>query len=379
MWKEVSTNTKEKQAMSDKTVRVLFTGGGSGGPTIPLLALAQEIRGLKKNSEFLFLGSKFGPERKMVEQAEIPFSTIPSGKLRRYWNWRNFIDPLYILGGGITGLIYLLRFRPQVIVSAGSFVSVPVAYAAWLLRIPHVIMQMDLRSGLANRLMAPVSSALVFYFDSTASQFPSISLKRKIGPVVRQEIYSASAKRANERFGLHPERPLILVTGGGQGAVGLNQAIFPLIKHWLVDFQVVHLTGTKWNNSLEQESSAFSHPDYHQIETIHEGMGDLLSRSEIVLTRAGMGILGELAVLQKDTVLIPLPGTHQEDNALIIKKYKAAEIISQVDLASTGLEWWNSFLEKRVPGEMGKRLHEILQDGGTNDFAQLVFEITDER
>jgi len=227
----------------------------------------------------------------MVEQAEIPFSTIPSGKLRRYWNWRNFIDPLYILGGGITGLIYLLRFRPQVIVSAGSFVSVPVAYAAWLLRIPHVIMQMDLRSGLANRLMAPVSSALVFYFDSTASQFPSISLKRKIGPVVRQEIYSASAKRANERFGLHPERPLILITGGGQGAVGLNQAIFPLIKHWLVDFQVVHLTGTKWNNSLEQESSAFSHPDYHQIETIHEGMGDLLSRSEIVLTRAGMGIL----------------------------------------------------------------------------------------
>jgi UDP-N-acetylglucosamine--N-acetylmuramyl-(pentapeptide) pyrophosphoryl-undecaprenol N-acetylglucosamine transferase len=240
-------------------------------------------------------------------------------------------------------------------------------------------MQMDLRSGLANRLMAPVSSALVFYFDSTASQFPSISLKRKIGPVVRQEIYSASAKRANERFGLHPERPLILITGGGQGAVGLNQAIFPLIKHWLVDFQVVHLTGTKWNNSLEQESSAFSHPDYHQIETIHEGMGDLLSRSEIVLTRAGMGILGELAVLQKDTVLIPLPGTHQEDNALIIKKYKAAEIVSQVDLASTGLEWWNSFLEKRVPGEMGKRLHEILQDGGTNDFAQLVFEITDER
>ena len=121
----------------------------------------------------------------------------------------------------------------------------------------------------------------VFYFDSTASQFPSISLKRKIGPVVRQEIYSASAKRANERFGLNPERPLILVTGGGQGAVGLNQAIFPLIKHWLVDFQVVHLTGTKWKNSFEQEFSAFSHPDYHQIETIHEGMGDLLSRSEI--------------------------------------------------------------------------------------------------
>ena len=173
--------------MSDQPIRVLFTGGGSGGPTIPLLALAQEVHKQKKEAKFLFLGSKNGPERKMVEQAKIPFAAIPSGKLRRYWSWFNFIDPLFILGGGISGLIHLLHFRPHVVVSAGSFVSVPVAYAAWFLRIPHIILQMDLRPGLANRLMAPVSNALVFYFESTGNQFPTISKKRKIGPVVRQE------------------------------------------------------------------------------------------------------------------------------------------------------------------------------------------------
>ena len=365
--------------MSDKPVRVLFTGGGSGGPTLPLLALAQEVLKQKKEAKFLFLGSKNGPERKMVEQAKIPFAAIPSGKLRRYWSWLNFIDPLFILGGGITGLMHLLHFRPHVVVSAGSFVSVPVAYAAWFLRIPHIILQMDLRPGLANRLMAPVSNALVFYFESTANQFPTISKKRKIGPVVRQEIYSAKAERANERFGLHPERPLILITGGGQGALGLNKAVFPLLKHLLIDFQVVHLTGTGGKNYLKPESSCFSHQDYHPIETVQQGMGDLLAKSDIVLTRAGMGILGELAIMKKDTILIPLPGTHQEDNARFIQENDAAEFVSQDVLAEQGLEWWKKYWKLRVPGKMGKRLHEILQDGGTNDFAKLLFEITDNR
>lgn len=362
--------------MNEKPVRVLFTGGGSGGPTLPLLALAEEISKQNNDSEFLFLGSKNGPEQIMVKQTKIPFVPIPSGKLRRYWSWRNFFDPVLILGGGLVGFVHLLTFRPQVVVTAGSFVSVPVAYAAWILRIPHVILQMDVRPGLANRLMAPVSQALVSYFESTANQFPSISLKRKIGPVVRQEIFSANAERANERFGLHPERPLILITGGGQGAVGLNRAVLPLIKHLLSEYQVVHLTGTGSGNNLDQDSSFFSHPHYHPLEVVHEGMGDLLAKSEIVLTRAGMGILGELAFLQKDTVLIPFPGTHQEDNAQFIHENNAAEIVSQKVLASHGIKWWKNFLDLREPGEMGKRLHEILPDGGTKDFAQLVFELT---
>ena len=362
--------------MIEKPIRVLFTGGGSGGPTIPLLALAEEISQQRTDSHFLFLGSINGPERKMVEQTDIPFVSIPSGKLRRYWSWQNFIDPLLILGGGIMGLVLLIIFRPQVIVSAGSFVSVPVAYAAWILRIPHVILQMDVRPGLANRLMAPASKALVAYFEQTVNQFPSIPLKLLIGPVVRKEFFSANVKLANERFGLNSEIPLILITGGGQGAVGLNRAILPLLKHLLNNFQVVHLTGSGSANNFKKETADFSHPHYHPLEIVHEGMGDLLAKSEIVLTRAGMGILGELAVLQKDTVLIPLPGTHQEDNSLFIKEKEAAESVSQQVLATEGIKWWNNFFAHRVPGEMGKNLHKLLPDGGTKDFAKLIFELS---
>ena len=152
-----------------------------------------------------------------------------------------------------------------------------------------------------------------------------------------------------------------------------------MLKHLLIDFQVVHLTGTRGENYLKPESSCFSHQDYHPIETVQQGMGDLLAKSDIVLTRAGMGILGELAIMQKDTILIPLPGTHQEDNARFIQENNAAEFVSQDVLAEQGLEWWKKYWKLRVPGKMGKRLHEILQDGGTNDFAKLLFEITDNR
>ena len=155
--------------MSKNPVRVLLTGGGSGGPTLPLLALAEEIIQHRKNSIFLFLGSKRGPERQMVEQEGIAFEYIPSGKLRRYWSMRNFVDPIFILGGGIKGFVKLLNFRPQVIVSAGSFGSVPLAYMSWLLRIPHVILQMDVRPGLANRLMGPVSHTICLLYTSDAA------------------------------------------------------------------------------------------------------------------------------------------------------------------------------------------------------------------
>ena len=126
---------------------------------------------------------------------------------------------------------------------------------------------------------------------------------------------------------------------------------------------------------MEHESTPLSHPNYHPLEVVHEGMGDLLAKSEIVITRAGMGIIGELAVLQKDTILIPLPGTHQEENAQLIKANYASEYISQQVLATEGIKWWNNFLEKRIPGEMGKKLHKLLPDRGTKDFSKLVLEI----
>ncbi len=233
--------SKNFQTIYKKPIRILLTGGGSGGPTQPLIALAEEIRKKKIRSNFLFLGSNNGPESVMVEKSEIKFIAVPSGKMRRYWSWKNFFDPILILLGGLFGFFHLLKFRPQIVISAGSYVSVPIAYSAWILKLPHLILQMDIRPGLANLLMAPVSKVLLYYFENTANHFPSISLKHKIGPVVRNRISKSNAERANRTFGLDPKKPVILITGGGQGSKGLNEVIFPFFQHWLIDFQIVHL------------------------------------------------------------------------------------------------------------------------------------------
>lgn len=355
--------------MQNQSLRIVFTGGGSGGPTTPLLAVYDElIHKIGKNQvKAVFWGTLNGPEKKMVQTTDLPFESIPAGKWRRYWSWKNLIDPFFIFLGFVIGIVKLLRFRPQVVVSAGSFVSVPIAYAAWLLRIPHVILQMDIRPGLANRLMAPVSNGLAYLFEQSASHFPSIE-RQKIGPVVRSEIREASADKANTQFNLKPDRPVLLVTGGGQGAFGLNKAVASVLELWLEHFQVVHLTGS------EQTDVRHTHPDYHPYSFINEGMGHLLARSSLIVTRAGLGILGELAYLAKDAILVPIPGSHQELNSAVLVKAGAAISLSQKQFLEKGEIWWEDFLNEYQPGLIGQKLHALLPPGGTEMFTEMILQ-----
>lgn len=355
--------------MQNQRLRIVFTGGGSGGPTTPLLAVYGELMHKlgQDQVEGVFFGTIDGPEKEMVQQTGMPFASIPSGKLRRYWSWKNLIDPFFVLLGFIAGLIKLIRFRPQVVVSAGSFVSVPVAYAAWILRIPHILLQMDVRPGLANRLMAPVSHMLAYLFEQTAPHFPSI-LRQKIGPVVRSEIRESSASQADIQFNLKPDKPVLLVTGGGQGSVGLNQAVEQVLGLWLERFQVVHLTGK------HQTNLNCSDPDYHPYPFVSEGMGNLLARCDLVVTRAGLGILGELAYLAKDTVIVPLPGSHQEMNSAAVVEAHAGVLLSQQQFLEEGRLWWKSFLENYQPGLLGQKLNKLLPPGGTEAFTDLILK-----
>lgn len=353
--------------MGNQSLRIVFTGGGSGGPTTPLLAAYGELKRQlgRDRVQGVFWGTATGPERGMAQKANLPFESIPAGKLRRYWSWKNGVDPLFILGGFLVSLKKLRQFKPHVVVSAGSFVSVPVAYAAWLLKIPHVILQMDVRPGLANRLMSPVSQALAYLFEESAPHFPAIA-RQKISPVVRSQIREASAEKANEKFHLKSDKPVLLVTGGGQGASGLNEAVESVLGFWLERFQVVHLTG--------KPAEGAARADYHPHAFIDEDMGHLLARSDLVVTRAGLGILGELAYLAKDAVIVPLPNSHQEVNASILANAKAGTLLSQQEFLEKGETWWQDFFKTYRPGLMGKKLHELLPPGGTEQFTAMILQ-----
>ena len=353
--------------MEKQQYRVMLTGGGSGGPTTPLLGLVETLEEVEEIScEFLFLGTFRGPERSMVEDCGVPFHAIPAGKLRRYWDWRNLSDPFQVLAGFFDGIYYLLKFRPHVVMSAGSFASVPIAWASSMLRVPHLILQMDVRPGLANRLMKPFSDGVACYFESSFQIFEGVPQRKIVGPVVRKNILNADPKRAEQQFGLDPQRPLMTITGGGQGAEQLNQMVELWLQTWLVNWQVIHLTGK------EHSGVSLEDPHYHPLEFIKKGMGDLLSRSDLVITRAGMGILGELSVLAKDALVIPIAGTHQEDNA------RSLEMLDSVykpnpDLFSDPInEKWKSFFLHFESGRIGRKLHQIWSGPGNQILSEML-------
>ena len=344
-------------------LKIMLTGGGSGGPTIPLICVYETLQKKlgKDQVNALFLGTYSGIEKSLVEKAGIRFEPIPSGKFRRYWSWQNFRDPFYIMAGFFVGVLKLLQFRPHIVVSAGSFASVPVAYAAKVLGIPHLILQMDARAGLANRLMKPVSVALAHWFELSAKQFKGIPT-HQIGVMARQSIKEGNPKRANELFHLNPEKPLLLITGGGQGAFSLNLALENVLELLLESFQIVHLTGKNYQPQ--------TYEGYQAVEFVTAEMGDLLARADVVITRAGMSAIAELVSLQKEMILVPLPNSHQEDNAKQIQQgtfYLAQDEIDK--------EWFEHFLKSYQKGRKIEKM--MMKQNGEEEFANLILHYSE--
>lgn len=318
-------------------MRILLSGGGTWGSVTALVALVDELRQRKNDEEeFLWLGTRGGSERFLVQDLGIPFYPIFSGKLRRYFSWWNFIDPLFILIGFFQSIFILKKFKPERVLTAGSFVAVPVVWAARLLKIPALVHQQDLSWGLANKLMRPFAAWLTVNLEPSFKSLPR-RLRKKAhltGNPVRQQITGSlnnvkDKELILKKFNLEPGVPVVLVLGGGTGAVRLNEIITEAMPH-LYDFcQVLHLTGKdkKINPPEGQWNSR-----YHWQESILE-ISDAYGAADLVVARAGLGTLSELAVLGKISLIVPIPGTHQEENAAYFAERHAAVVLDQNKLS----------------------------------------------
>lgn len=315
-------------------MKVLLVGGGTGGSVSPLLAVAKNLRFKKPEVEFMWLGSKSGPEKKMVTSADIDFKWILAGKLRRYFSWRNFIDPFFIIVGFFQSFFILKEWRPQVVVSAGSFIAVPTSIAAWILRIPVLIHQQDLRPGLTNKILSWVSKRITITFPESQKYFP----KNKTvvtGNPIRGEILMGDRDRGKELFNLQEGLSTILIVGGGTGALKINQMVVGALPELLNFCQVIHITGA--GKKLPPLAIKEKEELYHPFEFIMSEMPDALAVADIVITRAGLGFLTELAALGKPTIIIPIPKSHQEDNARYFCERGAAICLQQNSISSQSL------------------------------------------
>lgn len=311
--------------------RVLLAGGGSGGSVTPLIAVAERLRELEPRIGFLFVGTRSGPERALAEAAGLPFTAVPAGKLRRYWSWSNLVDPLRVLAGACQAARLVRQFRPHLAFGAGGFASVPPLAAAALLGVDVHIHQQDVEPGLANRLLIPFARSCSVSLAASLPHFP----RRKtmlVGNPVRPSVLGGSAERARARFALEPGLPLLLVTGGGTGALGLNELVAAAAPRLIERCQIIHLTGRG-----RGVPSVCSSNRYRQVEFVTDEMADLLAAADLVVARAGMGTLAELSALRKAAVIIPMPDSHQDANAAAFAALGAVVVLEQGRLTAERL------------------------------------------
>jgi UDP-N-acetylglucosamine--N-acetylmuramyl-(pentapeptide) pyrophosphoryl-undecaprenol N-acetylglucosamine transferase len=312
-------------------INIILTGGGTMGSVIPLLAVAEEFKKVAPATDFLWIGTKNGPEKKVVLKYGINFKTVPSGKLRRYFSGWNILAPFQIFGGFCKTFWLILKFKPQMILSVGGFVAVPVVWAGWFLRAPSLIHQQDVRPGLANKLTSPFAKVITVTFSDSLKYFPKAIVT---GNPVREEIFAGSAERAKEFFKLEKDLPALLALGGGTGALELNKIMVQSAPELLKVCQIIHITGGRLDelSKLEAEALKKENSRYHLFDFLISEFKDAYAAADLVISRAGMGTLTELAVLGKPTILIPIPKSHQEDNAWYFKKRNAVYILDQAQL-----------------------------------------------
>lgn len=344
-------------------MKILFTGGGTMGSVSPLIAVYEKIKKDNPKTEFLFIGSADGPEKKAVESYKIPYQEISSGKLRRYFSWHNFTDPFKIFGGFVQSFIIIIKFKPQVVMIAGSFIGVPVAWAAYLLRVPVLIHQQDIIAGLANKMMANVAKRITVSYEPSLPYF-SASKTVLTGNPVREEFYACNSQKGQVVFGLKEDLPVLLILGGGTGSQVLNEIVEKSLADLLQFSQVIHITGRDKKIDINAEN-------YHQFEFLTHEMTEAICAADLVVTRAGMSTLSELIVLAKPMVIIPIPESHQEYNAGYFQKNNAAVVLSQSSLnkevfVSTIKEL---FFEKHRRDNLSRNISKIMDLAGAEKVA----------
>lgn len=327
-------------------MRILVSGGGTGGHIYPALAVARALQE-RHGAELLYLGDENGLETRIVPQAGLPFATIQAGKLRRYLSAGTLTDLGRIPVGMAQALRHVARFRPDAAFTSGGYVSVPAGVAARFHGAPLLMHQQDVSPNLANRLLTPFATRISVSFPPSLAFFPKAKTALAGNPVRGPILAVAGANPAalKARFGLDPSLPLVLVTGGSQGARHLNQVVTAALPFLLPTCQVLHVSGERTYEETRTQAEAQLAGDptggqlaarYQLHAYLDEPMPSALAASDLVLCRSGAATLAELSVLGRPGLLVPLPpgfsGSPQQVNAEMFVRLGAAEMVLDRDL-----------------------------------------------
>ena len=299
---------------------IVLTGGGTAGHVNPNIALMPSLK--EQGFDIHYLGTAGGMERGMIQDIDnVTYHIIRSGKLRRYFSLQNFSDPFKVIGGYFDAKKILKKVKPSVVFSKGGFVSVPVVLAAKSLKIPTILHESDYTPGLANKILLTRSDKILVTFEDTLKYIKNNGIFT--GTPIRKELYSGNKNIANELF--KTNKPVLLCTGGSQGAQALNNALRQNLDKLLKRYNIIHLCG---KNNLD--SSLNSLEGYYQLEFATSQMRDFLAASDIILSRAGANSVFEFLALNKPALLIPLPSSTSRGDQVLNSQYFANRGYSMV-------------------------------------------------
>ncbi len=278
--------------------RIILTGGGTAGHVTPCIALLPQLE--QEGYDIQYIGSYQGIERTLIEEYRISYHGISSGKLRRYFDPKNFSDPFKVVKGYLEARKLLKDLKPDIVFSKGGFVTVPVVMAAKSYKIPVIIHESDMTPGLANKLALPSASKVCVNFPETLQHLPQ-GKAVLTGTPIRRELFSGNKLRGLDFCGFTANKPVLLIIGGSTGSRAINEVIRGILPTLLRDFQVIHLCG---KGNLDERF--YGTGGYVQLEYSKDELNDLFAASDLVISRAGANVICELLALRKPNILIPL-------------------------------------------------------------------------
>lgn len=301
--------------MSNK--KIIMTGGGTAGHVTPNIALMPKLKEL--GYEIQYIGTASGIEKKLIEEEKIKYHAISSGKLRRYFDVKNFTDPFKVIKGVFEAKAIIKKEKPNIVFSKGGFVSVPVVLGAYFNKIPVIIHESDMTPGLANKISMPYATKICVTFEEAMNH---VNKKKAVltGSPIREELFKGSKIKGREFCGFKDNKPVILVTGGSLGSRIVNECVRESLEDLLKEYNVVHLCG---KGNIDRNYNMIE--GYAQFEYIKEELCDLMQLADIVISRAGANTIFELLALKKPNILIPLSAkASRGDQILNAKSFEKA-------------------------------------------------------
>jgi len=374
-------------------LKIIFTGGGSGGHTMPAVSIISSLKIIKayssKDIDILYIGSFNGVEKNIIKSLEIPYKSISTGKLRRYFSIKNFFDIFNIILGIMQSFFIIKSFNPDIIVSTGGFVSIPPVISGKFLKAPILIHEQTINAGLANIIAAKFADIVALTFPDSKKYFNN-KKTAVTGLPMREDVLSGNRKSAFKNLGINPELPVVYFTGGGLGCHLLNTTALVIIEELLSICNIIYQSGEnkEFNDYARLSELKKNLPEklkkrFLVFDFIKDELKDIYAAADLAVSRSGAGTVCELASMHIPAIYIPLAiatKNEQYKNARSIEEKGGAVIIEENKLSPILLKKTvTNLISSKQNKTMKKNLSKAKIINGTNNIIKLIFELAKQR